>query len=80
MHIGLLIYNLFDISMVMYFGNEITLSSDQLSYSLFESNWLDQPISTRKIVIIFGERLKKPYVLIVAKLYALTLETFIRVS
>lgn len=74
-----LVYNISDIFMVMYFGNEIKLTSDALSYSLFKSNWMEQPESCKKVVIIFGERLKQAQQLVVLKLYPLTLETFTRV-
>lgn len=74
-----LMYNIADIFMITYFGNEIMLSSDRLSYSLFESNWIEQPQSNKKLVIIFGEYLKKPCELVVGKVYPLTLVTFTRV-
>lgn len=80
MHLGGLLYNIFDIFMVMHLGNEIMLSSDKLSYRLFESNWVDQPQSIKKCVIIFGERLKQPHFLVIGVLYSLTLETFVKVS
>lgn len=63
--------------MITYLGNEIRLSSGQLSYCLFESkNWFDQPLLTKKRVIIFAELLKKPQVLVISKVYPLTLDTF----
>ncbi|XP_037045319.1 odorant receptor 94a-like isoform X3 [Bradysia coprophila] len=61
------------------FGNEIMLSSDCLSYCLFESDWYNQPQSTKKNIIIFGEYLKQPQVFVIGKLYPLTLETFTRI-
>lgn len=65
--------------MVMYFGNEIELSSDRLSVCLFESNWIDQPESFKKTIIRFGERLKQPHQVVVGKVYPLTLGTFRKV-
>lgn len=62
--------------MITYFGNEIVVSSDRLSYNLYESDWRCQPESTKKCIIIFGERLKKPQVLLIGKLYPLTLRSF----
>nr|QGW45410.1 odorant receptor 37 [Bradysia odoriphaga] len=70
------IYNISELFMITYLGNDIKLSSNRLSYSLFESPWIDQPLSTNKCVIIFGEFLKQPHVLLIGKLYPLTLETF----
>lgn len=75
----ILVYSIFDIFMVMYCGNEITLASDRLSYALFESDWVDQPQSTKKNIIIFGELPMQPCELIILELYPLTLETFTRV-
>lgn len=71
-----LIYNTFDIFMVMYFGNGIKESSDQLSYSLFESNWVVQSKSYRKCIVILTEALRQPQEIMVCKLYYLNLETF----
>jgi len=73
-------YFIADLFMITYFGNEIMLTSDRLSYSLFESNWYEQPQSTKKCILIFGEYLKQPQQLVIGKLYPLTLETFTRVG
>ncbi|XP_037027832.1 odorant receptor 94a-like [Bradysia coprophila] len=78
-HIVMFFYFTSDLFMITYFGNEIMLSSDSLSYSLFESNWIEQPQSTKKCVIIFGEYVKQPQILLIAKLYPLTLETFTKI-
>lgn len=75
-----LFYNIFEIFLIMNFGNEIKLASDRLSYCLFESDWINRPQTTKKIVLIFGEFLKQPHQLTVLKLYPLNLETFTRVS
>nr|QGW45390.1 odorant receptor 17 [Bradysia odoriphaga] len=72
-------YYIAELFMITYFGNEIMLSSNRLSYNLFESNWYDQPQSTKKFVLIFGEYMKQPQVLVIGKLYPLTLETFTRI-
>jgi len=74
------IYNTFDIYMVMYFGNEIELSSGQLSYCLFECNWIDQSQSFKKYIIILMEVFKQPQQLVICKLYPLNLDTFTKVS
>lgn len=78
-HFIIMSYNICEIFMITYFGNEIMLSSDSLSYSLFQSNWMVQPQSTRKYIIIFAEYLKRPHELLVYKLYPLTLDTFTKV-
>ncbi len=62
--------------MVMYLGNEIKLSSDELSHCVYESNWIEQTESCKKCIIILTERLKQPQELIIGKLYPLNLVTF----
>ncbi|XP_037032787.1 odorant receptor 94b-like [Bradysia coprophila] len=79
MHVLMLYYFISDLFMITYFGNEIMFSSSRVSYSLFESEWIEQPQSTKKNIIIFGEYLKQPRVLVIGKLYPLTLETFTRI-
>lgn len=66
--------------MVMYFGNEVKCSSDELSYSVFESNWIVQSKSYRKCILTLTEVVKKPHELVILKLYPLDLETFTSVS
>ncbi|XP_037051747.1 uncharacterized protein LOC119085435 isoform X2 [Bradysia coprophila] len=66
----------FDIFMIMYMGNEIKLSSEGLSYCLFESNWNKQTKSNQKCVLIFEERLRKQQQIIISKIYILNLATF----
>nr|QGW45408.1 odorant receptor 35 [Bradysia odoriphaga] len=78
-HLYALFYHISELFMITYFGNEIMLSSSRLSYKLFESNWADQPESTKKVIIIFGEYLKQPHEVFIGKLFPLTLETFVRI-
>lgn len=75
-----MIYNTFDIFMLMYFGNEIKLESDRFSYCLFESSWIDQPKVIKDNMIILTEILKQPQQLIICKLYPMNLGTFTSVS
>lgn len=63
----------------MYLANEITVASERLSYSLFESNWIEQTESCKKYVLIMGEVLKQPQQLVIL-IYPLNLETFMMVS
>ncbi|XP_037027235.1 odorant receptor 94a-like isoform X2 [Bradysia coprophila] len=72
----ILSFILFDIFMIMYLGNEIMLGSNDLSYYLFQSNWLDLTPSNKKCILILKERLKRPQELLVGKLYPLNLDTF----
>ncbi|XP_037032438.1 uncharacterized protein LOC119071566 [Bradysia coprophila] len=73
-----LLYGIFDIFLVMYLANDITLASDRLSYCLFESNWIEQTESCKKYVLIMGEVLKQPQQLAVL-IYPMNLETFMTI-
>lgn len=72
-------YFVSEIFMITYLGNEITVSSSYFMYNIFRSNWIEQPLSTKKDIIIFCEHLKQPQKILIGKLYPLTLETFVKV-
>lgn len=69
-------YNLFDIFMVMYFGNEIKVATNCLSNCFFESNWMEQSAMYKRCVVIVMEVLKQPQELVIRKIYPLDLRTF----
>ncbi|XP_037032908.1 odorant receptor 94b-like [Bradysia coprophila] len=77
--LAILLYSVFDVFMLTYFGNEIKMSSDRFTYCLFKSNWIEMPQSTKKSVLIFGEILIRPYEILVFKIFPLSLETFTRI-
>lgn len=79
-YLVLLLYSIFDVFMIMYYGNELMLSSGRLGWHLYESNWIDRSQSIKKNVLIFNEFLMQPLEITVLKIYPLTLETFIRVG
>lgn len=72
----ILVYCFLDIYIVMYLGNEIEIKSTLLSYSLFESNWIEQSKSCKKCMILLMEVLKRSKILVVGKLFPLNLKTF----
>ncbi|XP_037039734.1 odorant receptor 94b-like [Bradysia coprophila] len=74
-----LLYGIFDIFLVMYLANDITVSSDRLSYCLFESNWIEQTESCKKYVLIMAEMLKQPQQLVIL-IYPMNLETFVKIA
>ncbi|XP_037035698.1 odorant receptor 94b-like [Bradysia coprophila] len=73
-----LLYGFFDIFLVMYLANDITVMSDRLSYCLFSSNWIEQTESCKKYVLIMGEMLKQPQQLVIL-IYPMNLETFLKI-
>ncbi|XP_037037390.1 putative odorant receptor 71a [Bradysia coprophila] len=78
LYVAVLFYEFFDIFLVMYLANDITLASDRLSYYLFESNWIEQTESCKKYVVIMGEVLKQPQQLVVL-IYPMNVETFMTI-
>ncbi|XP_037040976.1 putative odorant receptor 71a [Bradysia coprophila] len=77
-YVVVLLYAIFDIFLIMYLANDITVASDRLSYCLFESNWIEQTESCKKYVVIMGEVLKQPQQLVVL-IYPMNLETFMTI-
>ncbi|XP_037031980.1 uncharacterized protein LOC119071247 [Bradysia coprophila] len=73
-----LLYGIFDIFLVTYLANDVTIASHRLSYCLFESNWIDQTESCKRYVLIMGEVLKQPQQLVVL-VYPMNLETFVKI-
>lgn len=76
---AVMLYAFFDIFMVMYFGNEIKIASDQLSHCLFESDWPQQSTAVKKCVLFIGEILKQPHQLVIL-IYPMDLKTLTMVS
>ncbi|KAJ6629742.1 Odorant receptor 22a [Pseudolycoriella hygida] len=70
-----LFYATFDIYFVMFFASEISSSSGRVSFCLYESNWIGQTESYKKLLLIFCEVLKQPEELKVL-IYPMNLETF----
>ncbi|XP_037040972.1 putative odorant receptor 71a [Bradysia coprophila] len=77
-YVVVLLYAIFDIFLVMYLANGITVASDRLSYCLFESNWIEQTQSCKKYVLIMGEVLKQPQQLVIL-IYPMNLESFMTI-
>ncbi|XP_037041156.1 odorant receptor 94b-like isoform X3 [Bradysia coprophila] len=73
------LYVIAELFMITYFGNDIKLYSSRLTYSLFECNWVEQPLATKKCILVFGEYLKRSHEVLIGKLYPLTLDTFVRI-
>lgn len=76
---GIYIYEIF---LLIYYANETALSSDQLSYQLYESNWTGMPIEYQKIMIVLFEKWKKPTELVVGKVFPMRINilTSVRIS
>ncbi len=75
MYVSLMgIYN-YEISLLMFYGNEVTLASEELLGSVYHSNWPDLSIKYRKLLLIFMERLKRPQEMLIGKMFPLNLKS-----
>lgn len=79
-HVALIGYYIFDIFLTMYFGDLLIHKSDDLRVSLYQSNWVQQSLTFRRIAMILFERLQVPTVIRVGKLFPLSLQTFSSVN
>ncbi|KAJ3636037.1 hypothetical protein MTP99_008883 [Tenebrio molitor] len=61
-----------------WFGNEITVKSDKISESAFESNWVGQSLQAQRSLFIFLETTQKSIKPSSFNLIYLSLDTFIR--
>lgn len=73
-------YSFFDIFTLTYLGNELIVSSDRLSYCLFESNWMENVRLDKRSIFILGESLKQSREMIIGRIYPLNLKTFTKVN
>nr|AII01063.1 odorant receptor [Dendrolimus houi] len=68
-----------EIFVFCYIGNEITHESDLIVESAYMMDWLEVPLTHRKNIIVFMERIKKPIKLIAGFIIPLSNETFISI-
>lgn len=64
----------FEIFLLMYYGNEVTLASEDLFTGVYKSNWMDSSLRFRKTAITFRERLKKPQEMKIGKVFPMNLK------
>lgn len=70
----------YEIFMLMYFGNEVLLSSEKLLTSVYESNWMDLSMRYRKMALTLMERLKREEEMTIAKIFPLNLKMMTSVT
>lgn len=71
---------MYEIFVIIYLANEITLQSDRLSYCIYESNWPCMSTKFRKLVIIIGEKWKKPIIVVVGKIFRMRIHLITSVN
>ncbi|RZB41505.1 7tm 6 domain containing protein [Asbolus verrucosus] len=62
-----------------WFGNEIEVKSNSLSYAVFESDWTSLSPEIKKELIIFLIRVQRPVKMSAFGLFYLSLETFVKI-
>ncbi|KAJ3645577.1 hypothetical protein Zmor_007880 [Zophobas morio] len=70
---------LVQIFMYCWFGNEVEVKSNLVSYAVFESDWTDLPEDVKKNLIIFITNVLKPIRISVFNVLELSLDTFTRI-
>ncbi|KAJ8923005.1 hypothetical protein NQ315_001553 [Exocentrus adspersus] len=65
------------LGMYCWFGHNIIASSDKINEAVYMSNWYEADSGTKKSILIFMEKCKRPVVLTAGKLFPLSLDTFI---
>lgn len=70
----------FEIFVIIYFANEVSLKCDQLNYCIFESNWTDMSLKWKKLMINFCEKCKKPKEFVVGKIFTMRMDLLTSVT
>lgn len=70
----------YEIFMLMYFGNEVMLASENLLTCVYESNWMDSSMGYRKMALTLMERLKREEEMTIAKIFPLNLKMMTSVT
>ncbi|XP_068912914.1 odorant receptor Or1-like [Tenebrio molitor] len=68
-----------EIFMYCWFGNEVEIKSSNIPYATFESNWIDATEETKKNILFFVLRCKKPIKMSALNLFYLSLDTFMKI-
>nr|CAI5845071.1 unnamed protein product [Callosobruchus analis] len=74
------IASVFQLLMVCYFGNSITVAGETYRYSLYETDWYSSGKRFKQCLLIMMCRMEKPLYLTIGKFSPLTLQTFVAVS
>ncbi|XP_050511196.1 odorant receptor 49b-like isoform X1 [Diabrotica virgifera virgifera] len=70
---------LLELSAICWFGNEITIASELIRLSLYESDWLSTSTRFKKSLILTMTRMQRPIYLTIGKFSRLTLATLVAV-
>nr|AQQ73504.1 olfactory receptor 24 [Heliconius melpomene rosina] len=70
---------LIQIFMYCYYGNEVTIESENLTGSAYSMNWLEINLKLRRHVILFMERIKRPIQPLAGRIIPLSNNTFVSI-
>lgn len=70
----------FQLFLPCYFGNELSLSSNALSFYSYSSNWMFMTNKSKTTFVHLLEQLKSGSQIVVGKLFTLDLETYVTVN
>lgn len=65
---------------ICYFGSVLMEHTNQLTFALYNCNWMEQDQKFRKTLIVFMERSQRTNVFLAGCMIPITLQTFISVS
>lgn len=63
-----------------YFGSEVLIKSETLTYDIFKSNWIAAPKRYTNLVRILVERTLRPIAIFAEGVFVLNLTTLLKVS
>lgn len=68
------------IAIPCYFGNEIIVTHDHLTRSIFNSGWYSRSAEHRRVVVMLMEIVKRKLSILVGNLFELNLDLLVSVS
>ncbi|RZC33681.1 7tm 6 domain containing protein [Asbolus verrucosus] len=78
-HLLVVVFYTIQIFTYCWFGNEVEVKSNQIPFSVYESDWTNYSLKEKKDVMILILRSQKPIKLSAFNLFYLSLETYIKI-
>lgn len=69
-----------EVSVPSYFGSDVLIKSENLSYDIFKSNWIPATERYKRNMQILIERTRRPITIFAARVFMLNLITLLKVS
>lgn len=71
--------SIFEIYLPCYYGSEMERSSDNLMDAIYQSDWLNCDLKTKKLIVKFMENLKRPMKINFYLIFDVKLELFAKI-